>query len=95
MKQSLGKLRLPANFLDRLAAESFENVPDNRRVQMAWGRIEDKQMGFSQMFLFPTEFRLVTTGAGVRLLASPVKEIDLLHGHPGASHKSSGVHWIV
>jgi PIN domain nuclease of toxin-antitoxin system len=27
LKQSLGKLRLPPNFLDRLAAESFENLP--------------------------------------------------------------------
>jgi PIN domain nuclease of toxin-antitoxin system len=27
LKQSLGKLRLPANFVDRLAAESFENLP--------------------------------------------------------------------
>jgi len=27
LKQSLGKLRLPADFTDRLAAESFENLP--------------------------------------------------------------------
>jgi PIN domain nuclease of toxin-antitoxin system len=27
LKQSLGKLRLPANFLERLAAESFESLP--------------------------------------------------------------------
>lgn len=62
------------------AAESFVNMPDGRRVQMGWGRIEEKDMPFTQMLLFPTEFRLATTGAGVRLLASPVKEIALLHG---------------
>ena len=27
LKQSLGKLRLPADFAERLAAESFENLP--------------------------------------------------------------------
>jgi PIN domain nuclease of toxin-antitoxin system len=27
LKQSLGKLRLPADFTERLAAESFENLP--------------------------------------------------------------------
>ena len=62
------------------AAESFANMPDGRRVQMGWGRIEEKDMPFTQMLLFPTEFRLATTSAGVRLLASPVKEISLLHG---------------
>ncbi len=27
LKQSLGKLRLPVDFMERLAAESFENLP--------------------------------------------------------------------
>jgi sucrose-6-phosphate hydrolase SacC (GH32 family) len=62
------------------AAESFANMPDGRRVQMGWGRIEEKDMPFTQMLLFPTEFRLATTSGGVRLVASPVKEITLLHG---------------
>ena len=62
------------------AAESFANMPDGSRVQMGWGRIEEKDMPFTQMLLFPTEFRLATTSAGVRLLATPVKEIALLHG---------------
>jgi PIN domain nuclease of toxin-antitoxin system len=41
IKQSIGKLRLPVNFLDRLAAEGFENLPltgaqTTRVSQMAW-----------------------------------------------------------
>jgi PIN domain nuclease of toxin-antitoxin system len=41
LKQSLGKLRLPANFLDRLAGEGFENLPltggQTARIgQMEW-----------------------------------------------------------
>ena len=61
------------------AAESFENMPDNRRVQMAWGRITHEGMPFTQMILFPTEFSLKTTKDGIRLRANPIKEIDQLH----------------
>lgn len=61
------------------AAESFENMPDNRRVQIAWGRIDHEGMPFTQMMLFPTEFTLTTTDQGIRLRANPIKEIDQLH----------------
>jgi fructan beta-fructosidase len=61
------------------AAQSFVNMPDGRRVQMAWGRIEEKDMPFNQMMLFPTEFKLTTTTDGLRLLATPIREIDKLH----------------
>lgn len=61
------------------AAQSFANMPDNRRVQMAWGRIEHPGMPFTQMMLFPTEFSLKTTPNGIRLVANPVKEITQLH----------------
>ncbi|HVM89468.1 MAG TPA: glycoside hydrolase family 32 protein [Puia sp.] len=61
------------------AAQSFENMPDGRRVQMAWGRIFHEGMPFTQMMLFPTEFSLRTTKNGIRLVANPIKEIDQLH----------------
>lgn len=61
------------------AAQSFENMPDGRRVQMAWGRIDHEGMPFTQMMLFPTEFRLQTTKQGIRLMATPIKEITQLH----------------
>jgi fructan beta-fructosidase len=61
------------------AAESFENMPDNRRVQMAWGRIVHEAMPFNQMILFPTEFSLRTTPKGIRLMAEPIVEINQLH----------------
>ena len=32
------------------------------------------------MVLFPTEFKLKTTGEGIRLLAKPISETDQLHG---------------
>ncbi|MEO6815937.1 MAG: glycoside hydrolase family 32 protein [Edaphobacter sp.] len=61
------------------AAQSFVEMPDSRRVQIAWGRIKQDDMPFNQMMLFPTEFRLANTKAGVRLLATPIKEIERLH----------------
>jgi fructan beta-fructosidase len=62
------------------ATQSFENMPDDRRVQIAWGRIDHPGMPFTQMMLFPTEFRLKTTTQGIRLQARPIGEIAALHG---------------
>ena len=61
------------------ASQSFANMPDNRRIQMAWGRIEHPGMPFTQMILFPTEFSLITTSEGIRLVANPIREITNLH----------------
>ncbi len=61
------------------AAQSFAEMPDHRRIQMAWGRIWEKDMPFTQMMLFPTEFRLITTPDGLRMVANPIQEIDRLH----------------
>jgi sucrose-6-phosphate hydrolase SacC (GH32 family) len=65
------------------AAQSFGNMPDGRRVQMAWGRIQHYGMPFTQMMLFPTAFSIITTNEGLRMVANPVAEIDRLHA---ASH---------
>ena len=62
------------------AAQSFAGMPDGRRIQMAWGRIREEGMPFTQMMLFPTEFRLITTGKGLQMVATPIREIDALHG---------------
>ncbi len=64
------------------AAQSFAEIPDGRRVQMAWGRIEPEGMAFNQMMLFPTEFKLVTTRDGLRMRASPIQEIEKLQRKP-------------
>ncbi|MEJ7738017.1 MAG: glycoside hydrolase family 32 protein [Chitinophagaceae bacterium] len=61
------------------AALTFEEMPDNRRVQIAWGRIKHEGMPFNQMMLFPTEFSLRTTKNGIRLCSRPIKEIEALH----------------
>ncbi|MFC5861599.1 glycoside hydrolase family 32 protein [Acidicapsa dinghuensis] len=61
------------------AAQSFAEMPDGRRIQMAWGRIKFEGMPFTQMMLFPTEFKLVTTQDGLRMRATPIAEIEKLH----------------
>jgi fructan beta-fructosidase len=65
------------------AAQSFAEMRDGRRVQMAWGRVELEGMPFNQMILFPTEFKLKSTKDGLALRATPINEIDLLReqGH--------------
>jgi sucrose-6-phosphate hydrolase SacC (GH32 family) len=82
------------------AAQSFEEMPDSRRVQMAWGRIVQENMPFNQMMLFPTELRIANTALGLRLLASPIHELDRLHGpvhswsNVGAADANQGLHSI-
>jgi len=66
------------------AAQSFAEMPDGRRVQLAWGRIEPAGMPFNQMMLFPTEFKLKTTKDGLRLQATPIEEIAQLRGKASA-----------
>ena len=60
------------------AAQSFGEMPDGRRIQMAWGRIQLEGMPFTQMILFPTEFKLKTTKDGLRMQAAPIDEISQL-----------------
>jgi fructan beta-fructosidase len=62
------------------AAQSFAEMPDGRRVQMAWGRIQLAGMPFNQMMLFPTKFKLKTTKDGLRMQATPIDEIAQLRG---------------
>jgi len=65
------------------AAQSFVEMRDGRRVQMAWGRVELEGMPFNQMILFPTELTLKSTKDGLALRATPINDIDRLHekGH--------------
>lgn len=60
------------------AAQTFTDMPDNRRVQIGWGRISHPGMPFNGMMLLPTELTLRTTKDGPRLFNKPVKEIEQL-----------------
>ena len=61
------------------AAQTFNNTPDGRRIQIGWGRIDPQGMPFNQMMLFPTELSLRNTSEGVRLFCNPIPEIVSLH----------------
>ena len=61
------------------AAQTFNNIPDGKRIQIGWGRIESPGMPFNQMMCFPTELSLRTTNEGIRLFSTPVDEIKKLH----------------
>ena len=61
------------------AAQTFNNTPDGRRIQIGWGRIEQRGMPFNQMMLFPCELSLRSTPEGIRLFCEPVSEIEMLH----------------
>ena len=62
------------------AAQTFNHVPDGRRIQLGWGRLGHPGMPFNGMMLLPTELKLRTTRDGVRLTSQPVAEVQqLLH----------------
>ncbi len=62
------------------AAQTYDNAPDGRRVQIGWGNgITFPGMPFNQQMAVPVELTLRTTAGGVRLFAEPVKEIESLY----------------
>jgi sucrose-6-phosphate hydrolase SacC (GH32 family) len=61
------------------AAQTYNDTPDGRRIQIGWGRIEQPGMPFNQMMLFPAELSLRTTRDGIRLFCEPIGEIEKLH----------------
>lgn len=61
------------------AAQTYNNNPDGRRIQIGWWRIKSEEMPFNQMMAFPTEMKLVSTASGPRLSVNPIEEISLLH----------------
>lgn len=64
------------------AAQTYNNVPDNRRIQVGWGRgIAQPGMPFNQAMLFPTELMLKSSFDGIRLCPTPIREITTLHQH--------------
>ncbi|NQU51362.1 MAG: glycoside hydrolase family 32 protein [Bacteroidetes bacterium] len=61
------------------AAQTYNNEPNGRRIQIGWGRVEQPGMPFNQMMLFPCELTLRSTPEGVRMFCNPVDEINKLH----------------
>ena len=60
------------------AAQTFNNVPDGRRIQIGWANIDHRGMPFRGQMLLPTELTLRSTKEGVRLVSKPIKEVSSL-----------------
>ncbi len=61
------------------AAQTYNNTPDNKRIQIGWGTIPTLDMPFSQMMCFPTELTLRSTNEGPRIFSEPIEAIRDLH----------------
>jgi fructan beta-fructosidase len=61
------------------AAQTFNDTPDGRRIQLGWGIVFAPGMPFNQMITFPTELSLRTTNEGIRMFCEPIKEIKTIH----------------
>jgi sucrose-6-phosphate hydrolase SacC (GH32 family) len=74
-----------------IAAQTFNDIPDGRRILIAWAATRDargekrlpvyKGMPFNQCMGIPVELTLRTTAAGLRLCATPVRELATLRRH--------------
>lgn len=68
------------------ASQTFNDVPDGRRILMPWGRMLERDvpfhqgMPFNQMMGLPVELTLRNTDEGLRLRAVPVRELEVLRG---------------
>ncbi len=72
-----GKYR--TTYGNQYAAQTYNNTPDGKRIQIGWGTIQAKGMPFNQMMCFPTELTLRTTKEGIRLFSQPIPAISKLH----------------
>lgn len=64
---------------DMTAAQTFNDEPNGRRIQIGWAHAEFQGMPFRSSFTVPMELSLRTTPGGVKLHVLPVKEIESLH----------------
>lgn len=65
------------------AAQTYNNEPGNRRIQVGWGRgITAPGAPFNQAMFIPTELKLKNTFDGLRLCPTPIPEIASLHYNP-------------
>ena len=60
------------------AAQTFNNVPDGRSIQIGWANIDHPGMPFRGQMLLPTELTLRTTKDGIRLVSMPISEVASL-----------------
>ena len=62
---------------DYYAAQTFNNEPKGRRVEIGWWRTNTKEHGtsFNQSMSIPMQLKLIETPNGPRLARQPVEEL--------------------
>ena len=60
------------------AAQTYTDMPDGRRIQIGWDRINHPGLPVNGCMTLPTELTLRTTKDGVRLFCNPVRELASL-----------------
>ncbi len=68
------------------AAQTFSDIPNNRRIQIGWSQAPSPGMSFNQLQTLPCELTLRTTSDGVRLHREPVKELEALRDGPNQAN---------
>lgn len=63
------------------ASQTYNEMPDGRRIVVGWGQVEMPGMPFNQMMTFPAELTLHSTPEGPRLFAQPAREIANLYAN--------------
>ena len=64
------------------AAQTFSDIPNNRRIQIGWSQAPSPGMSFNQLQTLPSELTLRITPDGLRLRREPVKELEALRDGP-------------
>lgn len=65
---------------DYYAAQTFDNEPKGRRIEIGWWRTHTNKdaSSFNQGMSIPNEIKLRTTADGLRLVRQPVEELQIL-----------------
>ncbi len=71
------------------ASQTFSDSPDGRRIQMGWARIAMPEMPFNQAFSLPHRLVLRQTEDGIRMCATPVKELVRLRKKKHSSPRTT------
>jgi hypothetical protein len=71
------------------AAQSFNDVPDGRRLFIGWWQTPTEGMPFNQSMSLPLELGLKQTADGPRLTFAPAREVENLRGKSHSLASSS------